>query len=105
MVAADSLVTEQATTMFAAIALLGRLKAMPLKINKQVTKKIPVNVVSFRWFGRLTESSVAAGFKCSACGDKLGARRFGAAMIEENGLQRSLRLCESCGVDAEGDFI
>ena len=74
---------------------------MTLKINKRVTKKVPVEVVSFVWFGELTEGSVATEFKCSACGSKLGARRFGAGMIEEGGKQRSMRLCELCGIEAE----
>ena len=74
---------------------------MTLKINRRVTKKVAVDVVSFKWFGQLTAESVAAGFKCTACGSKLGARRFGAAMIEDGGGQRSVRLCEDCGIDAE----
>ena len=75
---------------------------MSLTRNVRVTKKIPVNVSSFRWFGTLTEGSVACGFKCCACGGKLGARRFGAAWDADRG--QSMRLCEDCGIKAEASL-
>jgi hypothetical protein len=68
--------------------------------NIRVTKKVPVNVTSFRWSGgALVEGAVACNFKCCACGGKLGARRFGCAWDGDR--DQSMRLCEDCGVKAE----
>lgn len=72
---------------------------MALTRNVRVTKKVPVRVVSFRWFGELKEGAVAANFPCCACRGKLGARRFGCAWDGDR--DTSMRLCEDCGIEAE----
>lgn len=77
-----------------------------LTINQMRTVKVPVKVLSMRWSsGALTEHSEASVFKCSACGSKLGARRFATAFIrKDSGAEHSMRLCEDCGVQAEADL-
>jgi hypothetical protein len=72
-----------------------------LRINQPTVHRVPVEVLKFRWCGTLTPASVAGSFKCTACGSRLGARRFGIAWILANDGERSVRLCEDCGVDAE----
>ena len=74
---------------------------MPLKIKVRTTKMVPVKIVSLRWAGKITDGSVSEKFHCSACGERLGARKFAVAMIERDGVQQSLRLCEDCGIKAE----
>ena len=73
-----------------------------LKRSVRVTKRVPVNVIAFRWFGELKEGAVACNFKCCGCGGKLGARRFGAAMDGDR--NQSMRLCEDCGIEAEASL-
>ena len=72
---------------------------MAVTRNIRATKKVPVNVTAFRWFGELTAGAVACGFLCCACRGKLGARRFGAAWDGDR--DQSMRLCEDCGIEAE----
>lgn len=72
-----------------------------LKINKRIVRRVPVEVKQLRWFGPLADNSAAAGFRCSACGRKLGARTFAAAWIRDGDQERSMRLCEDCGKAAE----
>lgn len=75
-----------------------------LTINEQRTVKVPVTVLSMRWSGELNPGSMATAFKCSACGTKLGDRRFAVAFIrKKNGVEHSMRLCEDCGLEAESD--
>ena len=76
-----------------------------LTINQQRTVKVPVTVLSMRWCGELKECSVATGFKCSACGHRLGERRFAVAFIrKESGVEYSMRLCADCGIKAENSI-
>jgi hypothetical protein len=74
---------------------------MVLKINKPTVRRVAVAVKMLCWSGPLVASSVATGFKCSACGQKLGSRMFATAWINDGGSERSMRLCESCGKSAE----
>jgi len=72
-----------------------------LMIRKPTYRKFPVTVLKFRWCGTLRPVDCGANFKCSACGGRLGARRFGIAWIRDGEEERSLRLCEDCGREAE----
>ena len=74
---------------------------MTLKISKPSVRTVGIRVLSMRWDGPLGPTSPAAGLKCSACRERLGGRRFATAWINDAGAERSMRLCESCGVNAE----
>ena len=74
---------------------------MGLKVRATVQKMVPVEVLELKTSGPLSEGSVAAGFKCSACGHKLGGRTFGTAWIRDSKGDRSMRLCQDCAVDAQ----
>ena len=41
---------------------------------------------------------------CSACGQKLGKRKWGLAFAEVDGSSRGLRLCEDCTKIAEAEL-
>lgn len=71
-----------------------------LKIKKLIPTMVPVEVLKLRVHSQLSVGTVATGFKCSACGEKLGARRFGSAWIKDSQDERSLRLCWDCVQDA-----
>lgn len=71
---------------------------MSLTMIVPTTKRVPVVVIAFRWCGALTIHDV--DYKCSACRKSIGTKRFGIAMLAN----RSLRLCEACGLIAEQDL-
>ena len=71
-----------------------------LRVSRKTTKLVPVEVLRLRISGMLSADGVAAGFRCSACRQKLGGRRFGTAWIRDSGGERSLRLCWDCTLDA-----
>lgn len=74
---------------------------MGLSIKKPTFRKVPVEVLNLRWHGPLSKGNVAAAFRCSACLKILGERRFAVAWIRDGESERSMRLCEDCGNDAE----
>lgn len=79
---------------------------MGLTINKPSVRKVPVRTLNLKWSGGVLERScIACGFKCSACGAKLGERRFATAWVKDESQEYSLRLCEDCGIKAEADLI
>lgn len=75
---------------------------MSLKIKKYVPKMQPVEVLNVKWCGPLKrDGSGVSLLQCSACRKQLGARRFAIAWIKDSSGERSMRLCEECGKDAE----
>lgn len=73
---------------------------MKLGIRVPTTKRVELTVLELHWSAPV--SGVAAGFECSACGGVLGERRWAIGWIKDwLGHERSMRLCEDCGMKAE----
>ncbi len=72
---------------------------MTLTIQKPSVKKVMVEVLTLKWIG-VTHSAMS-NFRCSACHQVIGQKRVAIVWINDEGKQRSLRLCEDCGIRAE----
>jgi len=67
-----------------------------LKVRKTVSVMREVEVLKLYISEALKPGGVCTNFKCTACGKKLGARKFGTAWIRDGGGERSIRLCWDC---------
>lgn len=73
-----------------------------LTLTKTVETQVPVKVLRLNWYKDLKGGSLQE-LQCTACSSKLGPRRWALAWVLDDGVKRSLRLCEDCGVKAEED--
>lgn len=76
---------------------------MVLKVKTTTEKMVAVKVIAISMEPRLGNRSPATLFKCSACHDRIGARRFSIAWVDTGKYERSMRLCWKCTQDARED--
>ncbi len=72
---------------------------MALTIQKPSVRKVLVEVLNLKWIE--VSSAATSKLRCSACHRETGRKRVAIAWINDEGKQRSLRLCEDCGIKAE----
>lgn len=65
----------------------------------QTTKRVPVEVISFKWLGPVSEK--LRNLRCTACHNHIGERKWGLAWIKDEKGKRAMRLCDKCGEQAE----
>ena len=65
----------------------------------QTTKKVPVEVISFKWLEPVSEK--LRYLRCTACRNNIGERKWGLAWIKDEKGKRAMRLCDKCGEQAE----
>jgi len=70
-------------------------------ITKPSTKQELVEVLRVVWRRPITVPQLIETCRCSACFAKLGVQRWAVAWIRDEKVERSLRLCEACGLKAE----
>lgn len=70
-------------------------------ITRPSTKQVPVEVVRVVWHKPITAAQLIEICQCSACYRKLGIRRWAVAWVRDEKGERSMRLCEDCGLKAE----
>lgn len=72
---------------------------MEVKVKKTGYKLVKYDVVSFKWLKPVSEK--LQSLKCTACKSPIGDKRWGLAWVEKNGKRQAMRLCESCGIEAD----
>ena len=70
-----------------------------LRKTIKTTKRVPVEVVSFKWLDPISEK--LGTLRCSACRNQIGERKWGLAWIKDEKGKRAMRLCDKCGETAE----
>lgn len=72
-----------------------------LKVRKTVSVMREVEVLKLYISEALNPGGACTNLKCTACGKKLGAKKFGTAWIRDGGGERSIRLCWDCAKVAQ----
>lgn len=71
------------------------------KVKKPRTFNVELRVITFRWSGICNK--YLSTKPCSVCKKELGGTlKWGLAWVEEEGREHAERLCNSCGLIAEG---
>ncbi len=69
----------------------------------KVCRKIPCKVLIFHWHAPKTIPSEEK-LLCGACFSIIGKTRWGIGTVRCRPVTDTLRLCESCGIEAEKDL-